>query len=64
MARAPSVPGLGAMCQSASLAVLERYESITTTLAPFLLASFTIAQWCKFVLTLLHAQITIYLLCT
>ena len=34
-AKAPSVPGFGEICQSACFAVLDLYESITTTLAPF-----------------------------
>ena len=38
-AKAPSEPGIGSICQSACLAVLDLYESITTTLAPLFLAS-------------------------
>lgn len=34
---------------------------MTTTFAPFFWASFTIAQWCRLVLTELQAQITMYL---
>ena len=42
IASAPSVPGLGQTCQSASLAVLEAYASMTTTLEPFFWASLII----------------------
>jgi len=51
---------LGAMCQSACLAVRDLYGSITTTFAPFWRASMTKGQWCRLVLSVLQPQIMIY----
>ena len=44
-ASAPSVPGLMGMCSSARAAVAVKRGSITTTLAPFLLARTICLNW-------------------
>jgi hypothetical protein len=55
-ASAPSVPGRMGMCQSARFAVRCRIGSITTTFAPRRWASATNGHRCRFVETMLQAQ--------
>ena len=55
-ARAPSVPGRIGMYQSARFAVRCRTGSITTTFAPRRCASATNGHRCRFVETMLQAQ--------
>ena len=59
-ASAASVPGLIAMCQSASRAVRVFIGSMTTSLAPFFLASAMNGQWCRLVLMVLQAHRMMY----
>ena len=59
-ARAASVPGLIAMCQSAALAVRVRTGSMTTTLAPFACASRMNGQACRLVLIMFMPHTMMY----
>src|SRR5437764_14263379 len=61
MASDTSAPGRIGMCQSASRAVRVLTGSITTSFAPFRLASAMNGQWCRLVLIVLQAQRMIYL---